>query len=197
MYTLKSDLSTMNPKRFTPFPFLQSQRLHLRPVFSQDRETLFRLRSDKEVNQFIGRMAPRSINEVDAFLEVIHMGIAEDKSVYWAICTNNGEELVGTICLWNFTPDGRIAEVGYELFPSWQGKGIMDEALRTVIGYAFGTLGLTALEAFTHKDNEASKKLLIRNGFQLLADRKDEDIPVNEIYLRKNEAPEKGPVPDR
>ena len=41
---------------------------------------------------------------------------------------------------------------------------------------------LEKMEAFTHKDNDGSKKLLIRNGFTLAEDRKDPGNPANVIF---------------
>ena len=94
--------------------------------------------------------------------------------------------LVGTICLWNFSDDKKTAETGYELMPSYQGKGIMDEALGEMINYAFGKLKLHAIDAFTHRENKASAKLLEKQGFNLIVERKDEEVPDNIIFQLSN-----------
>ena len=59
----------------------------------------------------------------------------------------------------------KIAEVGYDLNPIFQRKGIMSEALNKVINFGFNELGLDNIEAYTHIQNENSKKLLEKNGF--------------------------------
>jgi len=43
----------------------------------------------------------------------------------------------------------------------------MNEALSKVIESGFGVLNLKIIEAFTHKENKASKTLLLRHPFKL------------------------------
>lgn len=57
----------------------------------------------------------------------------------------------------------------------------MDEALKEVVAYAV-TIGVSLIEAFTHRDNDRSKHLLGKNGFILEPDRKDPDNLNNMIY---------------
>ncbi len=75
------------------------------------------------------------------------------------------------------------AELGYGLCEKYQRQGYMDESLKVVIDFAFTTIKFTGIEAYTHKDNEASKKLLLKNGFILLPHKRDEDNENNQIYL--------------
>ena len=39
----------------------------------------------------------------------------------------NHFEMIGSICLWNFTDNQKSAEIGYDLSPKYQRKGIMNE----------------------------------------------------------------------
>lgn len=89
--------------------------------------------------------------------------------------------------MWNFSEDRKTAEIGYELFPHSQGKGIMDEAIKKLIGFAFQTLGIDILEAFTNKNNLKSISLLLRNNFSHVPGRKDEDDINNVIFILKNQ----------
>ena len=83
--------------------------------------------------------------------------------------------MIGSICLWNFSEDQKTAEIGYDLSPDYQGKGIMHESLCRIIEFGFQNLNLEFIEAFTHYKNEPSKKLLENNGFKLVPGKKDED----------------------
>ena len=96
---------------------------------------------------------------------MINMGIDEGKWYYWAITPKGNPQLVGTICLWNFNKTRTVAEIGYELHPAHQGKGIMQPAIETVVNFAFETLGLETVIAVTHNQNLASIKLLEKHGF--------------------------------
>jgi ribosomal-protein-alanine N-acetyltransferase len=178
----------MRKLNFTPFPALQTERLILRELNINDAAEIFLLRSDDRVNQYISREKARSIDEVKTFIQKIIDGIKQNKNLYWAICAKNNPKIIGTICLWNFSDDLTTAEVGYELSPQYQGKGIMNEALQCLLQYSFNTLELTFLEAFTHRDNDKSNRLLDKNGFKQLDNRTDEENIYNRIYvLSKND----------
>lgn len=88
--------------------------------------------------------------------------------------------------MWHFSEDRKVAEVGYDLHPGYQKKGIMSEALNRVMEFGFNELKLTKIEAFTHKDNESSKRLLTRNNFHLVYNRIDEGNLDNVIFEIEN-----------
>lgn len=57
------------------------------------------------------------------------------------------------------------AMVRYWLLPEGRGRGLASRAVRLLAGWAFWTLGLGRLAAFTELDNEASGGVLDRCGF--------------------------------
>jgi ribosomal-protein-alanine N-acetyltransferase len=57
------------------------------------------------------------------------------------------------------------AVLGYRVAESACGRGLASEAVRQVLGIAFGTLGLSRIEADARIDNSASIRVLLRNGF--------------------------------
>ena len=171
----------------TPFPILKTERLVLRQLLNSDNTAIFLLRSDERVNQYIDRPQQHNIDEATAFINKINMGIEQNQSVYWAISLKNNAELIGAICLWNFSLNHLTAELGYELIPTFQGQGIMNEAINSVIQYAFEKIDLETIVAYTHKDNKSSIKLLEKNGFIWEADKIDEDNLSNLIYSLKHE----------
>lgn len=167
---------------FSPFPVLETERLLLRQLTDSDAALLFMLRSDETVNKYINREPPNDIVSVKAFISKINTAIEANESLYWVITVKPDMDLAGTICLWNFPDDRKTAETGYELMPTYQGRGIMQEALAEVINYAFTNLNMQAINAFTHKENKASAKLLEKQGFVLDRSSKDEDDVNNCIY---------------
>lgn len=151
---------------FPPFPQLSTERLTLRQLTPADAAAIFALRSDERVNRYLDRSACGSLGEAAAFVEKINSSIAAGTSLYWAVCLRENPLLIGTICLWNFSEDGQSAELGYELSPDFQGRGIMSEALGCVLAYSFGTFDLKKVEAYTHPENTPSEKLLRAHGFR-------------------------------
>ncbi|MFK7907803.1 MAG: GNAT family N-acetyltransferase [Chitinophagales bacterium] len=168
--------------KFTPFPVLTSERLTLRQATKADLEEVFYLRSDKEINQYIKGATSKNMEEVKAFLEMISEAERIGKSVYWGINLGGNSKMIGSICLWNFSENEKVAEVGYGLGLDFQNQGIMSEALQCVLVYGFNDLGLQEIEAYTHHQNEASKRLLVKNGFHLIEGKKDEYNADNLVF---------------
>lgn len=165
-------------------PILNTERLSLLPLSPYDGKAIFNLRSNTEVNKYLERSPPTDISEVEAFIEKITTGFETSKWYYWSIFSNS--ELIGTICIWNFSNDKTIAELGYELHPKYQGNGFMSEALKTVVQFAFEKLHLKQLDAFTHKKNEVSTRLLLKHSFVQDFSRVDEENANHIIFKLEN-----------
>lgn len=171
-----------------PFSELRTDRLILRRLETSDWEVISYLRSDKSINEFVTRPSAETKEDALAFISKINKGIEGQNLYYWAISLKTDGGMIGSICLWNFSEDNEVAEIGYDLSPKFQGQGIMNESLKIVMAYGFEKLKLQTIEAFTHKLNESSKTLLDKNGFDLIPDRKDESDENNIIYTIKNPA---------
>jgi ribosomal-protein-alanine N-acetyltransferase len=116
--------------------------------------------------QYLDRQAATSIEDAVTFIEKILAIINRNEGCYWAICLKENPRPVGTICYFDFSSDQTAAEIGYELHPFYQHKGIMQEALTTVLHYGFQVLQLKSITAFPSADNVPSIRLLERNGFK-------------------------------
>ena len=168
------------------FPELQSIRLKLRSLQDKDLTALYALRSNEQVNRYLDRSPARSVEDAQAFISKIRDATAGNQSFYWGITLKNQPELIGAICIRNLSVDRKTAELGYELHPDSQGKGYMQEAITLVIRFAFERIGLSVLEANTHKDNHASTKLLLKNRFELETEKSDPDNKNNLIYCLRH-----------
>lgn len=147
---------------FTPFPILTTERLTLRQLVINDEQEIFTLRSDSEINKYLDRQISNTIDDARDFINKI---IRSD-SLYWAITLSDRNKLVGTICLFGFSDENDKCEIGYELLTNFQGQGIMKEAVEKVIDYAFNTIKVKKIEAFMHRDNLSSIKLLEKLSFR-------------------------------
>ena len=170
---------------FFPFPELETERLRLRKVLKSDCDAILYLRSDTEINKFILRPENRKTKtKEDALkhIEILDAGIQDGSSITWGITVGESSDIIGSICLWNISEDFKMAEVGYDLNPDFHRKGIMSEALSSVLGFGFNELNLDKVTAYTHKENESSKNLLKRNGFNLVEGEIDEGNRSNLIF---------------
>ncbi len=161
---------------------LKTNRLALRYPKEKDNKVIQFLRSDKTVNAYVERPRTNSLEEANQFIIDINRKILAEQLFYWCIIINDYPKVIGTICLWNFSKNRNLAEVGYDLHPKFHGQGIMSEALQCILEYGFLSLNLQYIEAFTHKNNEPSKRLLIKNNFHLMKNRKDENNNNNIIF---------------
>ena len=172
----------MTGRNFTPFPVLKTARLTLRQLRSSDAKEIFALRSNDNINKYLNRKQSNSIDDAKNFIQAINENIQRNDSIYWAITWNGTEELIGTICLFNFSEDYSKVEIGYELLPDFQGKGIMHEATSKVIQFAFQQVGVASIEAYTHCENQGSTRLLEKLNFK--GDRAtDENFTIYKLTL--------------
>ncbi len=151
----------------TPFSVLKTDRLTLRQLASSDDEAIFALRTDEKVNKYLDRVPSKSMNDAQTFIWMINEGIQNRNLKYWALTLSGNDELIGTICLFNFAADNKKAEIGYELLPDFQGKGIMQEAVSKIIDFGFQSLGLEVIEAHTQAQNQSSTRLLEKCKFKV------------------------------
>ena len=170
------------------FPKIQTERLLLKKLETSDWKVISFLRSDKKVNEFVERPKAETKEKALEFIQKINTGIDNRNLYYWKITERNKNEMIGSICLWNFSKDRKTAEIGYDLSPKYQGRGIMNESLKNVTEFGFQKLNLNLIEAYTHQQNTGSTKLLERNGFNLVKGKKDEHNADNIIYELKKPA---------
>ncbi len=156
----------MGDRNFEPFPVLKTERLTLRQLVGSDDNEIFALRSNENINKYLDRKPSKSIDDARAFIQTINKNIQRNDSIYWAITLNGTNKLVGTICLFGFSDDNLKAEIGYELLPDFQGKGIMQEAISKVIDFGIQHIGLNSIAAYTHSENQSSTRLLEKFNFK-------------------------------
>ncbi|MFC0514389.1 GNAT family N-acetyltransferase [Mucilaginibacter angelicae] len=148
-------------------PLLGTERLCLRGLLDSDARQIMAIRSNAEVNKYLERSYDCSIDEALSFIKKIEGIVNRGEGFYWAITLADKDELIGTICYWNLEPADKKAEIGYELYPDQQGKGLMQEALSAVLSYGFETAGFEVITACPLEGNESSAKLLTKSGFTL------------------------------
>lgn len=149
------------------FPELDTERLLLRALQQRDVADLFALFGDPEVMRYWSQPPMQALAEAEAMWVAATEAFAATESFRWALQSRSDDRMIGTCSLFHLdAPNGR-AEIGYALQRRYWGQGLMQEALRAVIGYAFDPDGLDLgrLEADLDPRNRASARLLERMGF--------------------------------
>jgi [ribosomal protein S5]-alanine N-acetyltransferase len=153
--------------RFIPFPYLTTDRFFLRELKFSDLNRVYKLKSTPEVMRFVGNKPYTSLNEATAFISKITSGVKKGEFIDWIITNKNDPKslYLGSICLWNFNIYNTEAEIGYEILPEEQGKGLVSETIPYILNYGFNLLDLITINATVHIDNTPSIKILEKSFF--------------------------------
>lgn len=81
------------------------------------------------------------------------------------ICNDEGKA-VGVVELFNYSPLNDRAELGIEIEPEWQGKGLGKRSVLKMLRYAKEELALHTLYAIVEEDNIPSLSLFRNLGFE-------------------------------
>ncbi len=159
---------------FSPFPILVTERLVLREATMEDAPEVFFLRSDADVIKYVDRAPAQSLEEANSFIQMVIDNRIKNTGISWNITLKGADKMIGNIALWRLDAANYRAEIGYVLHPEHQGKGIMFEAMKAVIHYAFHEMQLHSIEANINPGNMSSQRVLERAGF------------IREAYFKEN-----------
>jgi RimJ/RimL family protein N-acetyltransferase len=147
---------------------LQTERLLLRPWRASDAESLYKYASDPRVGPIAGWPVHTS---VENSREIIRDVLSAEGS--FAVVLKETGEAVGSVGLMvgeasNLElPEGE-AEIGYWIgVPLW-GQGLIPEAVRELIRYAFEERGIETLWCGYFDGNDKSRRVGEKCGFQYI-----------------------------
>lgn len=143
-----------------PFPVITTERLILRRIAPDDKEEIYKIRSNKILMQYIDRPLAVSMADAVALIDKINISFEKNEGITWAVSLKNDPKLIGTIGFWRIDKEHHRAEIGYLLQEAFQGKGIMKEAIKAALQYGFTKLRFHSVEANVNPANTASIKLL-------------------------------------
>ena len=145
-------------------PTLKSKQFILRSYRDTDAKDIAKNINNLKVSRYMTHVPyPYSLKDAKAFLQRIKAKNKKGLKVSLAIAV--GKEVVGGITLMAIAK-GHKAEMGYWLAPKLWGRGIMSEAVKKVVKYAFGKLKLKRVCAYVMIPNKGSQKVLVKAGFK-------------------------------
>ena len=148
-------------------PIFETPRLRVRPFRDEDVETFVAYRAHPDVERYQS-WTDFTLAEGRALVESMQ-GLQPGMPGQWyqfALEERASGALVGDLALKVNAGEPREAEVGFTLAPAHQGRGYAAEALRGLLGHAFGTLGLHRVMAVTDALNAPAAALLERVGMR-------------------------------
>ncbi|MBO9152929.1 GNAT family N-acetyltransferase [Chitinophaga sp. GCM10012297] len=138
----------------------------LRQLRTTDAPELFRLINHcrKTLRKFLPWVDYNTNEEHSLrFIELMMRKADEQEAVAFGIWFNN--QLCGVIDLHDWDHTLQKAEIGYWITPEAQGRGIVTQSCKTLIGYAFAAMRLNKVEIRFVLQNEKSAQIPIKLGF--------------------------------
>src|SRR6185369_11871621 len=144
-----------------------TERLRLRPWVATDREPFAALNADALVMEHF--LATLSRDESDAMADRIQATFQKQGFGFWAVEIPSVVSFAGFIGLsvpsfeTHFTP---CVEIGWRLAREYWDQGFATEGAAAALRYAFGTLQLTEVVAFTATGNAPSRRVMEKLGMR-------------------------------
>ncbi len=154
-------------KNYEPMPIVDCDRFYLRTITKKDVWDLFEYGSDPEVTRFLSWGPFEDVSEARWTIDK-HFLTRPDRNlpIGYAIIYRENNKMIGTIDFHTIDQYSLYGEIGYCLNKSYQGMGIMTEALKKMIGVGFNVLGLNRIEIRHVVSNKASEKVINNCDFR-------------------------------
>lgn len=168
---------------------IRTERLILRNWQDGDRDLFHRINSDDQVMEFFDFRRDRAAS--DPLLDELRNDIDAEGYGFAAIeiaATGECAGFAGIMAadLEPHLPAGAI-EIGWRLAPEYWGKGIVSEAAKAWLNYAFVTLGLEEVVSYAVAINHRSTAVMQRIGMTLVpgAEFDHPKIPESHPHLKR------------
>jgi [ribosomal protein S5]-alanine N-acetyltransferase len=155
----------INTSIFDTFPVLETKRLILRQFTEEDAKTIFQMRSDGRVNQFIARPGLHKLEQAQGLVNDTLRAYQERRAIGWAGIAKKNNDFIGS-CGFNAIDFPNLrAEIGGELCVDYWGKNVAREAFEKIIHFGFHVMNLQSIEAKTSPQNKSAAFILESAGF--------------------------------
>ena len=143
---------------------LTTTRLELRPVQIGDVEVAHELWTERDVRHFLFDEREIPVDEARSFVEQSLRTFEERGYGIWLVFSRKSVKLIGFAGLLDSSDES--PNLIYGVHPDYWGNGFALEAAKTVVDYAFETLGLACVKADVDEPNVTSVRILEKLGMR-------------------------------
>ena len=150
-------------------PTLTYGTLTLRPSRESDIESIYQACQDPLISHFTTVPANYTLEHAQSFVRQLDPeGLQSKREIRFIIESNQGAtpDLAGVISFHSPNFNNKVAEIGYWIAKEHRGKSIGTTAVKVLTNFGFETMGWNRIEAMIDHDNEASKKVVTRAGYE-------------------------------
>lgn len=145
-------------------PWIETDRLRLRPFGPDDAEALHRVvYSDPAVMAFLPGRAPRPLQRTEEAIEFFLDHWRRHGFGAWAVGRGADGVLLGQVGL-QYLSNSQDVELFYAIGSPYWGQGYATEAGRASLRYGFEEIKLRRIVGLVAPDNEASERVLRKLG---------------------------------
>ncbi len=137
---------------------IETERLILRPLTTDDANDVFEWTGDPVVNRYMPYPMHRSVHETEEWISSLG-----DKNEF-CFCLKGTGKVIGAGSV-SYRPEYSAYELGYNLNRSFWGMGYATEAAKAMIKWAYDVLGARDFLARHATANKASGNVLVKCGF--------------------------------
>lgn len=139
---------------------IQTERLILRKMKVSDSASLFKIWSDPEVTKFMNINSFTDERQAVEMIEILNNLSLESKAIRYSIIELESNRIIGSCGYNSIDSSNAKAEIGYDISKDYWGKGYAQEAIQSLMDYAFNTLKFNRIEAKVEPENNNSIKVL-------------------------------------
>ncbi len=160
--------------RAMKIPELITEKFTLRPLREADLDELVQICTDPETVRWTTVPLNYTRDDAQTFLTFTQRAAAAGRELTWAI--DDSGVLAGAISLrlpeGSANAPGTYADLGFYTAAQMRGRGIMTDAVRTVLGFGFDPLGLglDTIGWAALVGNAASERVAVKAGFTNITD---------------------------
>jgi len=150
-------------------PTLTYGNITLRPSRESDIEGIFNACQDPLISHFTTVPAKYTLEHAQSFVrELDPEGLQNRREIRFIIESNHGQTpgLAGVISFHSPNFNNKVAEIGYWITKEFRAQSIGTTAVKVLTNFGFETMGWNRIEAMIDHDNEASKKVVTRAGYE-------------------------------
>ena len=145
---------------------LETERLVLKPLTTDDSGFIFELYNSPKFIEFIGDRNIKTIQDAEQYITTKFLPQLE-KLGYgnYLVVKKSDNTKIGAVGI--FQRDGLdVHDIGFSFLPEFEGKGYGFEAASKLLETAFSVFNLNTISAITNKENIASQNQIKKLGLQ-------------------------------
>ncbi|MCK4981026.1 MAG: GNAT family N-acetyltransferase, partial [Candidatus Delongbacteria bacterium] len=165
-----------------------TDRLIIRDHIETDLEPMHELLSNEQTMLYLSDIMTTDLEgtKKDLQIAIKEANSPDRKKYFFAIIDKNNHDYIGEIGFTKTkeTENGSIVHLGYFINEKYWGKGIVTEATRAVITYAFKNLNVCKIETGCAVENKASENIMKKLGMVKSTELKDHTRIGSKLYDR-------------